>query len=76
MKDIKCPSCGKTFRIDPSSFQEIHYFIIIQDDNGIDTIINSYYVINIKYFYRLEIFDKSVTIMLITLFKWKIQLKG
>ena len=23
MKDIKCPSCGKTFRIDPSSFQEI-----------------------------------------------------
>ncbi len=23
MKDIKCPSCGKTFRIDPSSFEEI-----------------------------------------------------
>ena len=23
MKDIKCPSCGNTFRIDPSSFQEI-----------------------------------------------------
>ena len=23
MKDIKCPSCGKTFRIDPRSFQEI-----------------------------------------------------
>ena len=23
MKDIKCPSCGKTFRIDPSSFDEI-----------------------------------------------------
>jgi len=23
MKDIKCPSCGKTFRIDPSSFKEI-----------------------------------------------------
>ena len=23
MKEIKCPSCGKTFRIDPSSFQEI-----------------------------------------------------
>lgn len=23
MKDIKCPSCGKTFRIDPSSYQEI-----------------------------------------------------
>ncbi|MBO8231794.1 DUF2130 domain-containing protein [Prochlorococcus marinus str. MU1402] len=23
MKDIKCPSCGKTFRIEPSSFQEI-----------------------------------------------------
>ena len=23
MKDIKCPSCGKTFRIDQSSFEEI-----------------------------------------------------
>ncbi len=23
MKDITCPSCGKTFRIDPSSFEEI-----------------------------------------------------
>jgi len=23
MKDNKCPSCGKTFRIDPSSFEEI-----------------------------------------------------
>ena len=23
MKDIRCPSCGKTFRIDPSSFEEI-----------------------------------------------------
>jgi len=23
MQDIKCPSCGKTFRIDPSTFQEI-----------------------------------------------------
>ena len=23
MKDIKCPSCGKTFRIEPSSFEEI-----------------------------------------------------
>ena len=23
MKDIKCPSCGKTFRIDPSSYEEI-----------------------------------------------------
>ena len=23
MKDIKCPSCGKTFRIDPSSFEQI-----------------------------------------------------
>ena len=23
MKDIKCPSCGKTFQIDPNSFEEI-----------------------------------------------------
>ena len=23
MKDIKCPSCGETFRIDPSSYEEI-----------------------------------------------------
>ena len=23
MKDIKCPSCGETFRIDPTSFEEI-----------------------------------------------------
>ena len=23
MKDITCPSCGKNFRIDPSSFEEI-----------------------------------------------------
>ncbi len=30
MKDIKCPSCGKTFRIDPSSFEEI--LIQIKDE--------------------------------------------
>ncbi len=30
MKDIKCPSCGKTFRIDPSSFEEI--LLQIKDD--------------------------------------------
>ena len=23
MKEIKCPSCGETFRIDPSSYEEI-----------------------------------------------------
>ena len=23
MKDIKCPSCGETLRIDPSSYEEI-----------------------------------------------------
>ena len=23
MKDIRCPSCGKTFKIDPSNFDEI-----------------------------------------------------
>ena len=23
MKDLKCPSCGKTFQVDPSSFEEI-----------------------------------------------------
>ena len=23
MKDIKCPSCGKTFKIDPTSYEEI-----------------------------------------------------
>ena len=23
MKDIRCPSCGKNFRIDPTSFEEI-----------------------------------------------------
>ena len=23
MKDIKCPSCGKTFKIDPSNFDEL-----------------------------------------------------
>ena len=23
MKDIKCPSCGKNFKIDPSIFEEI-----------------------------------------------------
>ena len=30
MKDIKCPSCGKTFRIDPSSFEDI--LIQIKDE--------------------------------------------
>tara|TARA_B100000900_G_C20568918_1_gene712325 strand:- start:499 stop:1800 length:1302 start_codon:yes stop_codon:yes gene_type:complete len=30
MKDIKCPSCGKTFRIDPSNFEEI--LLQIKDD--------------------------------------------
>ena len=30
MKDIKCPSCGKTFQIDPSSFEEI--LLQIKDD--------------------------------------------
>ncbi len=30
MKDIKCPSCGKTFKIDPSSFEEI--LLQIKDD--------------------------------------------
>ena len=30
MKDIKCPSCGKTFKIDPSSFDEI--LLQIKDD--------------------------------------------
>ena len=30
MKDIKCPSCGKTFRIDPSSYEEI--LLQIKDD--------------------------------------------
>ena len=23
MKDIKCPSCGKTFKIDPSNFDQL-----------------------------------------------------
>ena len=30
MKDIKCPSCGEIFRIDPSSFEEI--LIQIKDE--------------------------------------------
>ncbi len=30
MKDLKCPSCGKTFQIDPSSFEEI--LLQIKDD--------------------------------------------
>jgi len=30
MKDIKCPSCGKTFNIDPTSFEEI--LLQIKDD--------------------------------------------
>ena len=33
MKDIKCPSCGKTFRIDPSSFEEILLQIKDQEFN-------------------------------------------
>ena len=31
MKDIKCPSCGKNFRIDPSSFEEILHQIKDQE---------------------------------------------
>ena len=33
MKDIKCPSCGKTFQIDPSSFEEILRQIIDEEFN-------------------------------------------
>jgi hypothetical protein len=33
MKDIKCPSCGKTFRIDPSSFDEILHQIKDEEFN-------------------------------------------
>ena len=38
MKDIKCPSCGKTFRIDPSSFEEIllqikERLLLAEEDN-------------------------------------------
>ena len=33
MKDLKCPSCGKTFQIDPSSFQEILHQIKDEEFN-------------------------------------------
>jgi hypothetical protein len=33
MKDIKCPSCGKTFRIDPSGFEEILHQIKDEEFN-------------------------------------------
>ncbi len=33
MKDIQCPSCGKTFRIDPSSFEEILHQIKDEEFN-------------------------------------------
>jgi len=33
MKDIKCPSCGETFRIDPSSFEEILHQIKDEEFN-------------------------------------------
>jgi len=33
MNDIKCPSCGKTFRIDPSSFDEILFQIKDEEFN-------------------------------------------
>ena len=33
MKDIKCPSCGKTFRIDPSSFEQILHQIKDEEFN-------------------------------------------
>ena len=33
MKDIKCPSCGKSFRIDPSSFEEILHQIKDEEFN-------------------------------------------
>jgi len=33
MKDIKCPSCGKTFKIDPSSFEEILHQIKDEEFN-------------------------------------------
>jgi len=34
MKDIECPSCGKTFRIDPSSFEEILHQIKDEEFNN------------------------------------------
>ena len=34
MKDIQCPSCGKTFKIDPSSFDEILAQIRNEDFNA------------------------------------------
>ena len=33
MKEIKCPSCGKTFQIDPSSFEEILHQIKDEEFN-------------------------------------------
>ena len=33
MKDIKCPSCGKSFRIDPSSSEEILFQIKDEEFN-------------------------------------------
>ena len=33
MKDIKCPSCGKTFQIDPTSFEEILHQIKDEEFN-------------------------------------------
>ncbi len=34
MKDIKCPSCGKTFQIDPSSFEKILHQIKDEEFNN------------------------------------------
>ena len=42
MKDIKCPSCGKTFRIDPSSFEEI--LLQIRDEDFNKQILNGSYI--------------------------------
>ena len=38
MKDIKCPSCGKTFRIDPSSFEEILLQIKDEEFNDLNNL--------------------------------------
>ena len=63
MKDINCPSCGKTFRIDPSSFEEI--LLQIKDEEFNKQINERLLLAEEDYKKALEILKRELKIQLI-----------
>ncbi len=63
MKDINCPSCGKTFRIDPSSFEEI--LLQIKDEEFNKQLKERLILVEEDYKKSLEILKRELKIQLI-----------